>query len=92
MIRIKSIVAVGAILVSVLFAPSHAAETSQVLRKNSEDKSVSRTLILENGLKVILISDPSFNSSAASLAVRVGSLADPKEHSGLAHFLEHMLF
>ncbi|NIR96621.1 MAG: hypothetical protein GWO39_00585, partial [Gammaproteobacteria bacterium] len=30
--------------------------------------------------------------SAASLAVRVGSLDDPPERPGLTHFLEHMLF
>ena len=28
----------------------------------------------------------------AAVDVRVGSLADPKDVNGLAHFLEHMLF
>ena len=60
--------------------------------KHPLDKSESRTLILENGLKVYLISDPSFNVSAASVAVEVGSLDNPQEREGLAHFLEHMLF
>jgi insulysin len=66
--------------------------TAQTLTKNPEDQSVSRNLVLENGLKVLLVSDPAFNKSAASLDVQAGSLMDPKERQGLAHFLEHMLF
>jgi insulysin len=62
------------------------------LQKHPDDKSVSRTLTLDNGLKVLLISDPAFNNSAASLDVQVGSLSDPRDRQGLAHFLEHMLF
>ena len=65
---------------------------TDIKMKHPLDKSESRTLILENGLKVYLISDPSFNVSAASVAVEVGSLDNPKEREGLAHFLEHMLF
>ncbi len=49
-------------------------------------------LKLENGLEVILVSDSRFSDSAASLAVETGSIHNPKEHQGLAHFLEHMLF
>ena len=56
------------------------------------DQSESRTLVLENGLRVILVSDPTLNISAASMAVDVGSYSDPDDAAGLAHFLEHMLF
>jgi insulysin len=65
---------------------------AQALTKHPEDQSVSRNLVLENGLKVLLVSDPAYNKSAASLEVQVGSLMDPEERQGLAHFLEHMLF
>lgn len=65
---------------------------AQELRKSPYDKSRSRHFVLENGLRVIVVSDPNFNSAAAALAVDVGSLADLREHQGLAHFLEHMLF
>ncbi len=51
-----------------------------------------RRFLLPNGMKVILISDPTMQRSAASLAVGVGSLMDPRDRQGLAHFLEHMLF
>ncbi len=47
---------------------------------------------LKNDLEVMVISDPRFKKSAAALAVGVGSLADPNEAQGLAHYLEHMLF
>jgi len=51
-----------------------------------------RKIILENDLKIILVSDKKYNKSSASMNVMVGSLSDPKEYQGLAHFLEHMLF
>ena len=51
-----------------------------------------RKLVLENDLKIILISDEKYNKSSASMNVVVGSLSDPEESQGLAHFLEHMLF
>ena len=51
-----------------------------------------RKIILENELKVILVSDDQYNKSAASMNVLAGSLSDPEEYQGLAHFLEHMAF
>ena len=50
------------------------------------------TVKLKNGLVVSLTYDPSATTSAASLAVGAGSLYEPKDKPGLAHFLEHMLF
>ncbi len=49
-------------------------------------------LHLSNGLEAYLVSDPSLEKSGAMLSVKVGSWEDPEEHSGIAHFLEHMLF
>src|ERR1700734_3016991 len=51
-----------------------------------------RVLTLENGLQVLLISDPTTDKSAASIDVNVGHYMDPDDMPGLAHFLEHMLF
>jgi len=56
------------------------------------DKRIIKTLTLENGLDVFLVSDPDVHRSAAALAVGVGHLHDPLEKQGLAHYLEHMLF
>ena len=55
-------------------------------------KRETRTLALDNGLEVLLIHDPEVHRSAAALSVGVGSLYDPEEKMGLAHYLEHMLF
>ncbi|XP_016970028.1 insulin-degrading enzyme isoform X1 [Drosophila rhopaloa] len=68
-----------------------------ILRLNNIEKSLQDTrdyrgLQLENGLKVLLISDPNTDVSAAALSVQVGHMSDPTNLPGLAHFCEHMLF
>jgi len=60
--------------------------------KAPNDESAYRRLVLPNGMKVILLSDPKLNVASASMAVGVGSLSDPPSRPGLAHYLEHMLF
>ena len=60
--------------------------------KSPIDEKEYRYLELKNNLKVLLISDPAADKSAASLDVNVGNGSDPDEWGGLAHFLEHMLF
>ena len=60
--------------------------------KPNNDTRQYRGLVLANQLRVVLVSDPTTDKSAGSLSVKVGSLADPWEFQGLAHFLEHALF
>ncbi|HEY5550919.1 MAG TPA: insulinase family protein [Opitutaceae bacterium] len=60
--------------------------------KAPNDESTYRRLVLDNGLRVLLLSDPKLNKSAGSLVVNVGQIDDPADRPGLAHFLEHMLF
>ncbi|XP_054168721.1 insulin-degrading enzyme-like [Oppia nitens] len=67
-------------------------ESIDDLIKSVEDKRQYKALILNNGLKVLLISDVETDKSAAALDVNIGSMSDPREVQGLAHFLEHMLF
>lgn len=62
------------------------------VRKSPSDTREYRYLQLDNGLKIMLVSDPSTDFSAASLDVYAGSGSDPLHRQGLAHFLEHMLF
>lgn len=50
------------------------------------------TITLENGLRVLLCSDPSTTEAAAAMDVHVGATSDPPQVPGLAHFTEHMLF
>lgn len=72
--------------------PIHDVEMYLDIEKSASDKRSYQGLKLPNGLKVMLISDPSTDKAAASLDVNVGSLSDPDELPGLAHFCEHMLF
>ena len=60
--------------------------------KSPADAKSYRALVLKNGLKVLLVSDPGADKAAAALDVHVGSGSEPDERPGLAHFLEHMLF
>jgi insulysin len=60
--------------------------------KSPTDKRSYRFLTLENGLKVLLISDPEADKSAAAMDISAGAFQTPKDRPGLLHFLEHMLF
>lgn len=60
--------------------------------KSPNDDRRYRSLVLENGLKVMLVSDPDTDKAAAAMDVNAGSNSDPADFQGLAHFLEHMLF
>ena len=60
--------------------------------KSPDDDRLYRGLNLPNGLKVVLVSDPTTDKAAAALDVHVGHMSDPWNLPGLAHFLEHMLF
>lgn len=62
------------------------------ITKSPNDEREYRYLELDNGLKVVLISAPDADKSAASMSVFRGSFDDPRDRPGLAHFLEHMLF
>jgi len=56
------------------------------------DSRQYQTLTLDNGIEVLLVSDPAVEKSAAALSVGVGLLFDPMAYQGMAHYLEHMLF
>ncbi|KAM9366027.1 insulin-degrading enzyme isoform 2-T2 [Pholidichthys leucotaenia] len=72
-------------------APAVKRVVDDIIR-SPEDKRVYRGLEFTNGMKAVLISDPTTDKSSASLDVHIGSLSDPDHISGLAHFCEHMLF
>lgn len=47
---------------------------------------------LENGLEIFLSVNKDEPRVSTNIAVRTGSKNDPAEYTGLAHYLEHMLF
>ncbi len=50
------------------------------------------TYTLDNGLTVYLWEDHDQPDVTGYVATRAGSIDEPKEYTGLAHYLEHMLF
>ena len=79
-------------VLALLFSTSVLADLGNLPEKATTDRSSYRHLVLDNGLRVILLSDPDLNKSSAGMAVGAGSYNDPEDRAGLAHFLEHMLF
>lgn len=68
-------------------------DTSNLSLRNPDlkERTVAK-IALDNGLEAVLISDPQADQSAAALAVHAGSMMDPSEYPGMAHFCEHLLF
>ncbi|MDB4926902.1 pitrilysin family protein [Mucilaginibacter sp.] len=56
------------------------------------DPTHSRFYVLKNGLSVILSPTNKQPRIQAYIAVKAGSKTDPADHTGLAHYLEHMMF
>ncbi len=91
----KSFALIALVLSSLLTSSCQhqlAAINNAVIQKSPNDDRTYAALLLANQLQVVLVSDPSLQNAAASLAVGVGSASDPDSQPGLAHYLEHMLF
>lgn len=58
----------------------------------TNDPLKARFYTLKNGLKVILTQNGKEPRIAVNIPVRTGSNNDPSDHTGLAHYLEHLLF
>ncbi|MBJ3813826.1 pitrilysin [Shimwellia pseudoproteus] len=82
-------------LLAALWAPLSQADTSwtpiqDTIHKSDKDNRQYQAIRLDNGMVVLLVSDPDAVKSLSALVVAVGSLEDPDNHLGLAHYLEHM--
>ncbi|HRP90389.1 MAG TPA: insulinase family protein [Edaphocola sp.] len=69
-----------------------ATEAGYTYKYVTNDPAGARFYTLKNGLTVILSPDNKKPRIQTYIAVRAGSKTDPKNHTGLAHYLEHMLF
>ena len=83
------------VVVVALWAPLSQADTGwqpiqETIRKSEKDPRHYQAIRLQNGMVVLLVSDPQAVKSLSALVVPVGSLQDPSDHQGLAHYLEHM--
>ena len=58
----------------------------------AQDRTGLQEYKLANGLTVLLWEDHNLDDVEGYVAVRAGSIDEPAECTGLAHYLEHMLF
>ena len=84
------------VLFVALWAPFSQANTGwqplqETICKSDKDTRQYQAIRLDNGMVVLLVSDPQAVKSLSALVVPVGSLEDPDAHPGLAHYLEHMI-
>ena len=76
----------------VLLSASVDAGYKRVNKPNPKDPMDVHIFELDNGLTVYLTENPEEPRFYAEVAVRAGSKDDPPESTGLAHYLEHLLF
>lgn len=79
-----------------LFAPLVQAQDgwqpiADTIRKSEKDPRQYQAIRLDNGMTVLLVSDAQATKSLAALTLPVGSLENPTDQLGLAHYLEHMV-
>lgn len=86
-----------------LFVMLHAAAQKFETQKQTDaqgysfetvknDQSGVRVYTLKNGLKVYLAKNDDAPRIQTYIPVRTGSNNDPSDNTGLAHYLEHMVF
>lgn len=71
---------------------SHIDSNGFTYEQVENDPSNARVYTLKNGLKVYLAQNKDKPSIQTYIPVRTGSNNDPSDNTGLAHYLEHMLF
>jgi predicted Zn-dependent peptidase len=83
--------AILAVVLAILPVSALAGYT-RINRPNPADPMAVEIYQLDNGLRVYLTENHESPRFEARIAVRVGSKNDPPETTGLAHYLEHLLF
>ncbi|PTL86899.1 MAG: pitrilysin [Candidatus Liberibacter europaeus] len=62
------------------------------INKSERNTRQYQAIKLSNEMIVLLESDPEAVESFASVSLPIGSMCDPNQQLGLAHYLEHMIF
>ncbi len=86
-----SVFAIHVLALALLASPVFAG-FARVNAPNPDDPMDVHIYKLDNGLAVYLTENREEPRFYAEIAVRAGSKHDPAESTGLAHYLEHMLF
>ena len=59
----------------------------------AQDQSlVVKKIVLDNGFTILLNQDANAKSVFGAVVVKAGSKNDPADATGMAHYLEHLLF
>jgi predicted Zn-dependent peptidase len=94
--KIKQILTIALVAVAGIYFAINAKQKMNKIENNYEqvkgDPLKARIYTLDNGLKVYLTSYADAPRVQTNIAVRAGSKNDPADATGLAHYLEHMLF
>lgn len=64
---------------------------NSAIGKSEQDPRQYQAITLDNGMTVLLVSDKDAPKSLAALTLPIGSLDDPAQQAGLAHYHEHMV-
>ncbi|MEX0738606.1 MAG: insulinase family protein [Pseudohongiella sp.] len=73
-------------------ADQSATPYTRIYPPHPDDALAAHIYELDNGLRVYLTQNPEEPRFYAEIAVRAGSKQDPANATGLAHYLEHLLF
>ena len=87
--NLKFIVCFVAVL---MLCGSSMAQKQYSYKTFNNDPMGVREYTLDNGLKVFMSVNPGAPKVQTYIAVKAGSKNDPHETTGLAHYLEHMMF
>ena len=92
----KNIITILLVVSAGIYFTINAKKQNKMIENNYEsvdnDPLNARIYTLDNGLKVYLSSYDDAPRVQTNIAVRAGSKNDPAHATGLAHYLEHMLF
>lgn len=94
-LRKHFVTAVAILLVATSFAqqPTNKKDANgNAYTSYTSDPTNSRWYTLDNGLTVVLAQNSAKPRVQTLIATKAGSSSDPAENTGLAHYLEHMLF
>src|SRR5947208_4532173 len=88
----KSVWPVVIAVILALTPTAALAGFKRINQPNPKDPMAVQIHQLDNGLTIYLTENHETPRFEAQIAVRAGSKQDPAESTGLAHYLEHMLF
>ena len=92
----QNLITILLIISAGIYLTINAKKDKKMIENNYEfvenDPLNTRIYTLENGLKVYLSSYDDAPRIQTSIAIKAGSKNDPSDATGLAHYLEHMLF